>query len=81
MIPPPKLKPPINKKAIPDARPNRQNGMRFQVNRLFDNEEEIKTHLATVYPNRIYRIIKTWPVSQVACQIELEDEQSKGKKK
>ena len=74
---PPPLRKPAQKvppRNLPPDHPNRQKGLRYQPNQLFESVEEIQSWIKLRYTkqDQTVRIIKTWEVKRVACQIEVE---------
>jgi len=53
--------------------PPRKSSNELQINRLFDNVEEIAPYLVSNFPNKKVSIVKTWRVEQVACVVKIED--------
>jgi len=58
-----------------------QNGLRFQPNRLFESVEEIEKWIKFSYPGKTVKLIRSWSVQSLACQIEIQNEPSTSKKK
>lgn len=74
MIPPPRK---VKSVTIGNAPPPRhvrkepqQNGLRFQLNVHFESTDEMFKYLDSAYPKG-YKVIKSWRVERVACQIEI----------
>lgn len=71
--PPPKKKtaPPLPaRKPHPfQGKEPRQNGVRFQVNMSFENEEHMRDYLQSNIPNA--KVISTWKVTLIRCQVEV----------
>ena len=80
--PPPKAKslPPPKRHDYERAEP-RQNGLRFQPNRLFESLEELNDWIGFAYKGKKVKIIKTWPVTNLACRIEVEQDDTSAKTK
>jgi hypothetical protein len=75
-LPPPKKK----ASALPPRRHDyvrkepRQNGIRFQPNQLFESRDEIEKWIKFSYPGKTVKIINTWEVKSIACQIEISND-------
>jgi hypothetical protein len=50
--------------------PPRKPLIKLQPNVDFDSEEEMRNHLKVFYPN-MRRIIKSWTVKVIRCEIEI----------
>jgi hypothetical protein len=48
--------------------PERQNGLRFQLNRRFETEQEMKDFVESNHKGAIIK--QFWPVQMLACVIE-----------
>jgi hypothetical protein len=77
MLPPPKKKPlpylPPKRHDYVRKEP-RQNGLRFQPNQLFESRDEIENWIKFSYPGKTVKIISTWEVKSLACQIEISND-------
>lgn len=68
---------PINQLKAP---PRREPSNRIQLNRLFDDEAEMRAYINANCPGAVIK--QFWPVQQLKCIIELPvKSESKGKKK
>ena len=49
--------------------PERQNGLRFQVNKRFETEQEMKDFIELNHKGAVIK--QFWPVQMLACVIEV----------
>ena len=49
--------------------PERQNGLRFQINRRFESEKEMNDFIQAEHPGAVIK--QFWPVQMLACVIEI----------
>lgn len=70
MIPPPP------KRTVPP--PPKPRGGIIRINRLFDDAKEMEAYVNTNHPDG--RIVKTWAVTQLGCEVELPPKENKKKK-
>ena len=55
----------------PSAKPVSRNALKLSPNILFDSLEEINKWIQTSYPGQDIKLLKTFPVTKIRCEIEI----------